>query len=100
MTWLIVVQTPGLNVVLGELGVGEKQHGGGDQLHVVLVKLLQLQLHPAHLGSTAGWQCNATSSLQYFNLNEVGLNTFGVKLCLLCCVCLRKSKENKSKVNL
>ena len=99
MTWLIVVQTPGLNVVLGELGVGEQQHGGGHQLHVVLVKLLQLQLHPAHLGITTGGQCNATSSLQYFNLNEVGL-TFGVKVCLLCCVCLRKSKENKSKVDL
>ena len=52
MTWLIVVQTPGLDVVLGQLGVGQQQHGGGHQLHVVLIKLLQLQVHPANLSRT------------------------------------------------
>ena len=50
MTWLIVVQTPGLDVVLGQLGVGQQLHGVGHQLHVVLIKLLQLQVHPAYLG--------------------------------------------------
>ena len=49
MTWLIVVQTPGLDVVLGQLGVGQQLNGVGHQLHVVLIKLLQLQVHPAHL---------------------------------------------------
>ena len=62
MTWLIVVQTPGLDVVLGQLGVGEKQHGGGHQLHIVLIKLLQLQLHSAHLGITAVFNLNGSWS--------------------------------------
>ena len=75
MTWLIVVQTPGLDVVLGQLGVGEQQHGGGHQLHIVLIKLLQLQLHSAHLGITSHLY------IPYLNLYEVGL-VFGVKFYL------------------
>ena len=75
MTWLIVVQTPGLDVVLGQLGVGQQQHGGGHQLHVVLIKLLQLQLHSAHLTITSHLY------IASFNLNEVGL-VFGVKFYL------------------
>ena len=75
MTWLIVVQTPGLDVVLGQLGVGEEQHGGRDQLHVVLIKLLQLQLHSAHLTITSHLY------IPSFNLNEVCL-VFGVKFYL------------------
>ena len=50
--WIIVVEAPCLDVVLGQLGVGEQLHGVGHQLHVVLIKLLQLQVHPAHLGRT------------------------------------------------
>ena len=36
MTWIIVVQTPRLNVVLGELSVGEEHHRVGVQLHIAL----------------------------------------------------------------
>ena len=50
--WIIVVEAPCLDVVLGQLGVGQQLHGVGHQLHVVTVKLLQLQVNPAHLGKT------------------------------------------------
>ena len=50
ITWIIVVEAPCLDVVLGQLGVSQQLHGVGHQLHVVLIKLLQLQVHPAHLG--------------------------------------------------
>ena len=49
-TLIIVVQTPCLDVVLGELGVGEEHHGVGEQLHVALRELLELEVHPADLG--------------------------------------------------
>ena len=50
MTWIIVVQTPRLNVVLGELSVSEKVNLIRDQLHIALRELLQLEVHPADLG--------------------------------------------------
>ena len=46
---MIVVEAPCLDVVLSQLGVGQQLHGGGHQLHIVLIKLLQLQVNPAHL---------------------------------------------------
>ena len=49
-TSIIEVQTPCLDVVLGELGVGEEHHGVGEQLHVALRELLELEVHPADLG--------------------------------------------------
>ena len=61
LTWMIVVEVPRLNVVLGQLGVGQQLHGGGHQLHVVLIKLLQLQVHSANLGR---------ASLQYFHWDQ------------------------------
>ena len=36
MTWLIVVQTPGLDVVLRELGVSQQLHRVGEQLYIAL----------------------------------------------------------------
>ena len=41
-TSIIEVQTPCLDVVLGELGVGQQLHIAREQLHVVSGKLLQL----------------------------------------------------------
>ena len=46
---IIVVQAPGLDVVLGELGVGEEHHGVREQLHVALRELLELEVHAADL---------------------------------------------------
>ena len=46
---VIVVQAPGLDVVLGELGVGEKAHHVGEELDVALRELLELEVHPADL---------------------------------------------------
>ena len=45
----MVVEAPCLDVVLGQLGVGEQLHGVWHQLHVVLIKLFQLQVNFAHL---------------------------------------------------
>ena len=39
-----------MDVVLGELGVGEEHHGVREQLHVALRELLQLEVHAADLG--------------------------------------------------
>ena len=50
MTWIIVVKTPRLNVVLGELSVSEKVNLIRDQLHIALRELLQLEIHAADLG--------------------------------------------------
>ena len=47
--WIIVVKAPCLDVVLGQLRVGQQLHCVRHQLHVVPGKLLQLQVHPAHL---------------------------------------------------
>ena len=52
LTWVMVVQAPCLDVVLGQLGVCQQLHGVGHQLHIVLIKLLQLQVHPANLSRT------------------------------------------------
>ena len=46
---MIVVEAPCLDVVLGQLGVGQQLHGVRHQLHVVPGKLLQLKVHAAHL---------------------------------------------------
>ena len=48
-TWIIIVQTPCLDVVLGQLSVSQQLHGVRHQLYIVLGKLLKLQVHPAHL---------------------------------------------------
>ena len=45
----MIVEAPGLDVVLRELGVGEQLDGVWYQLHIALGKLLQLQLHQADL---------------------------------------------------
>ena len=45
----MVVEAPCLDVVLGQLGVGQQLHGVGHQLHIVLIKLLQLQVNFADL---------------------------------------------------
>ena len=51
-TWIIIVQTPCLDVVLGQLSVSQQLHGVRHQHHIVPGKLLQLQVHPAHLTSS------------------------------------------------
>ena len=48
-TWIIIVQTPCLDVVLGQLSVSQQLYGVRHQLHIVLGKLLKLQVHPANL---------------------------------------------------
>ena len=48
--WIIIVQAPCLDVVLGELGVGEKAHHVGEELDVALRELLELEVHAADLG--------------------------------------------------
>ena len=40
-TWMVVVQAPGLDVVLGQLGVRQQAHGVRDDLHIGVGKLLQ-----------------------------------------------------------
>ena len=47
---IIVVQAPCLDVVLGELGVGEEAHHVGEELDVALRELLELEVHAAYLG--------------------------------------------------
>ena len=47
---VIEVQAPGLDVVLGKLGVGEKAHHVGEELDVALRELLELEVHAADLG--------------------------------------------------
>ena len=47
--WIIVVKAPCLDVVLGELGVGQQAHGVGNNLNIGSGKLLQLQVHLADL---------------------------------------------------
>ena len=49
LTCVMIVEAPGPDVVLGELGVGEERDGVRYQLHIALGKLLQLQLHQADL---------------------------------------------------
>ena len=44
LTMVIVLQTPGLDEVLRELGVGEERDAVGDQPHIALAELLQLQI--------------------------------------------------------
>ena len=46
----MVVQAPCLDVVLGQLGVGQQLHGVGHQLHVALREPQQLEVQPADLG--------------------------------------------------
>ena len=45
----IVVEAPCLDVVLGQLGVGQQRDIVRDQLHIHLGKLLQLQVYSADL---------------------------------------------------
>ena len=49
LTCVMIVEAPGLDVVLRELGVGEQLDGVRHQLHIALGELLQLQLHQADL---------------------------------------------------
>ena len=49
LTWIIVVEAPCLDVVLGELSVGEQFDGVGHQLHVALREPQQLEIYPADL---------------------------------------------------
>ena len=46
---MVVVQGPGLDVVLGQLGVRQQAHGVGHDLHIGVGKLLQAQVHLADL---------------------------------------------------
>ena len=50
---VIVLQTPGLDEVLRELGDGEERDVVGDQHHIALGKLLQLQVHLANLNQAS-----------------------------------------------
>ena len=50
---VIVLQTPGLDEVLGELGVGEERDIVRDQHHIALGELLQLQVHLANLNQAS-----------------------------------------------
>ena len=52
ITVIIVVKAPCLDVVLGQLGVGQQLHVAREQLHIVAGKLLQLEVHLAHLTIT------------------------------------------------
>ena len=53
LTMLIVLQTPCLNEVLCELGVGEERDVVRDQHHIALGELLQLQVHLANLNQAS-----------------------------------------------
>ena len=48
-TRMVVVQAPGLDVVLGQLGVRLKAHRVGDNLDICVGKGLQLEVHFANL---------------------------------------------------
>ena len=50
LTCIIIVQTPCLDEVLGQLGVSQQLHSVRHQLHVALRKPQQLEIHPADLG--------------------------------------------------
>ena len=53
LTMLIVLQTPCLDEVLRELGVGEERDVVRDQHHIALGELLQLQVHLANLNQAS-----------------------------------------------
>ena len=46
---MVVVQAPGLDVVLGQLGVCLKAHGVRDNFDISVGKGLQLEIHFANL---------------------------------------------------
>ena len=48
-TRMVVVQAPGLDVVLGQLGVCLKAHGVRDNFDISVGKGLQLEIHFANL---------------------------------------------------
>ena len=48
-TWMVVVKAPGLDVVLGQLGVRLKAHRVGDNLDICVCEGLQLEVHFANL---------------------------------------------------
>ena len=53
---MVVVQGPGLDVVLGQLSVRQQAHGVGDNLHISVGKLLQAQVHLADLATDTWWR--------------------------------------------
>ena len=48
---MVVVQAPGLDVVLGQLGVRLKAHRVGDNLNIGVGEGLQLEIHFADLNT-------------------------------------------------
>ena len=47
--WIIVVEAPCLDVVLGQLGVGQQIHGVGHQLNHLQCKWLELEVDLTNL---------------------------------------------------
>ena len=62
---VIVLQTPCLDEVLRELGVGEERDGVRDQHHIALAELLQLQVHLVDLNQASRLCSLVTRYLDY-----------------------------------
>ena len=71
LTMVIVLQTPGLDEVLRELGVGEERDAVGDQHHIALGELLQLQVHLANLNQASRLCSSVTCYLDYLCIKRI-----------------------------
>ena len=65
LTMVIVLQTPGLDEVLCELGVGEERDIVRDQHHIALAGLLQLQVDLADLNQASRLSSLVSCYLDY-----------------------------------
>ena len=73
---VIVLQTPGLDKVLRELGVSEERDIVGDQHHIALAELLQLQVHLVDLN-----QASRLSSLVSYQMDNGGASMCNETFC-------------------
>ena len=83
---MVVVQGPGLDVVLGQLGVRQQAHGVGDNLHIGVGKLLQAQVHLADLATDT---CRETFTCGTGHLSIKGVivdKVSAMKLLVMCLV--------------
>ena len=71
LTMVIVLQTPGLDEVLRELGVGEERDAVGDEHHIALGELLQLQVHLANLNQASRLCSSVTCYLDYLCIKRI-----------------------------
>ena len=79
-TWIIVVKTPALDVVLGQLCISEELHGFRNKVHIVPVKLLQLKVNHTNL-----------------NLEDGKLMAYASQLHMACKTVVRQLSQKKNE---